>query len=117
MIKEAIAAITVLVAATSTAGTLKGVECESFEGVAAVIMQSRQKGVPLKSVMDLNRKTGAKMRKTSNMTEEKIVEWEQATQSVILEAYGSPRYSTVDYQQDAILDFRSDIYRRCLLEN
>lgn len=83
--------------------------CLSIESTAGTIMEARQVGVPMAKVMKhTHPKTG----------DDKIDEGvEKIMKAMVMDAYKRPRFSSKEYQQNAILDFRNEWYLSCLEAN
>jgi len=68
--------------------------CVIIGDTAGEIMKAHQAGVPLARVME-------------------IMGVSDFWRSVVLNAYGTPRYRTDDYQDRAVIDFTTDIMLIC----
>jgi hypothetical protein len=89
---KAITAATILI--TTTAPLAAETDpCEQLGQVAATVMEARQAGVPLSTVMDIM---------DSDLG-----------QALALDAYNQPRYRVEENQLRAIEDFRNEVERVC----
>lgn len=79
-----------------------GTFCGSRAELAAVVMDGRQSGRPLSSVMQ--RVAGAK--DTPPAVREDA-------RAMVLDAYSRPRFSTPAYQKRAVVEFSNEYYRSC----
>ena len=71
------------------------ISCEQIEITARTIMEARQAGVPLKSVM-------------------KVVKTSDAMKQVVIQAYDSSKYETDSYKKSAVEKFANKYYVSCL---
>lgn len=76
--------------------------CESLDSLSMSAMTARQKGVALVEVL--------KVAETVEGTEDQ----KQYVQSIIKQAFAQTRYSSPEYQEKAITDFRNKIYLDCI---
>lgn len=81
--------------ASDDSGEAKKYTCEQFAQVSAVIMEGRQKGMPMVDVM-------------------KVATGTPVFEEIIKQAYSVKRFSSDEYQQEAITEFSNMIYRACL---
>ena len=89
MLKAITLALT-LVATPLAAGT---VDCAQAGIMAGKLMQARQVGVPVSKVIEIFD--------------------DDAMTAIILAAYQVPRFSTDEYQQRAVADFRNEVEVMC----
>lgn len=68
--------------------------CREISNLAESIMSNRQSGASMVQMMD-------------------IADGNGLAQSLVAAAYEEPRYSTPQYQQEAISDFRDQAYLEC----
>lgn len=73
--------------------------CKAFSQMSGSIMKARQAGVDMSAMMEA---------KQSDEEATKIAH------QVIIEAYGSPRWSTNQNREKAIADFANDKYLSCI---
>ena len=73
--------------------------CSSVSELGKVIMDLRQKNVPMVTLMEYM------------TTQPELYELGSA---MIVEAYNQPRYSTPSNQQNAVTDFANDMFKVCL---
>jgi hypothetical protein len=92
MKKILLAATLISLSLTSQAAKIS---CEQIEVTARTIMDARQAGVPLKSVM-------------------KIVKDSDAMKQVAIQAYDSSKYETDSYKKSAVEKFANKYYVSCL---
>lgn len=94
--KSKIIAITLMliVSTHTTAQDLSDDDCNSIESIARQLMQHRQSGTNLKDIMS-------------------VFEWE-AARTIVLDAYGSPRYSLKKNQDKEVDEFANKWYLSCL---
>jgi len=90
MLKATLTALVV----TATPLTAETDHCKQMGDMAAQIMEAREVGVPLSSMMD-------------------IAADNDLLKALILSAYQVPRFSTGDYRQEAITDFRNEVEVMC----
>ncbi len=74
--------------------------CKAMEGIGSSIMKARQSGTPMSKSIEIADKAGDPALK-------KLIE------SLVIEAYDSPRYSTAGMQGRAQEDFANSVYLRC----
>lgn len=72
-------------------------KCKSVSELAQTIMKSRQAGVSMSSLIDMEIDPGIRALVTN----------------MVMEAYDSPRYNTEDIKQQTISDFRDEWYLKC----
>ena len=92
MKKILLAATLISLSLTSQASEIS---CEQIEVTARTIMDARQAGVPLKSVM-------------------KIVKDNDAMKQIVIQAYDSSKYETDSYKKSAVEKFANKYYVSCL---
>ena len=80
------------------AGSAQASICPTLATSAEKIMDNRQTGVPLSRMMEIAKTAG---------------DLEGILTSITLEAYNRPRYSTGEYQRNAIAEFRNEWEVRC----
>lgn len=73
--------------------------CRDLGGLAEVIMDSRQMGVPMARLMAVISDEGGS----------------QLTESLIIDAYSVPRFRTEKMQKQAVADFREKVYLECVI--
>ena len=97
--KKLIIALSLVLSAQSMAGEITKTDiCASYSLLAGVIMTKRQEGVDMaRMITALN---GGDSYDTSV--------------TIIKAAYALPRFSTADYQQNAIIDFKNDVMSECM---
>ena len=88
--KRALLILTLIIPAVSSAAENN---CPFIAKTAETIMTLRQSGTPLGRMMEI----------ANGQTV-----YVEFLRSATLEAYGKPRYATVEFQQRAIQDFRND---------
>jgi hypothetical protein len=76
--------------------------CTDLGNVSEKIMESRQINVPITDMM--------KLAENFNAVNE---QWVQIVKSITIDAYSLPRFTTVQYQKDAIRDFRNKWETMC----
>lgn len=76
--------------------------CESLDALSSSAMSARQKGLALANVL--------KVADTVDGSEDQ----KNYVQEIIKQAFGETRYSSPEYQEKAITDFRNKIYLDCL---
>jgi hypothetical protein len=75
--------------------------CLSTSLMAKVIMENRQSGVPMSSMMEvLSREEYAPLKKVSTM--------------FLIRAYEAPRWNSENLQKQEIIDFQNQIYLECI---
>jgi len=67
--------------------------CETLGDVAYKVMELRQGGVPMSTVMQIS--------------DSKLVE------AIVVDAYDQPRFSTDSYKRESANDFRNDVEVQC----
>lgn len=72
--------------------------CAQIHEVAEVVMEARQKGMPMPRLMSLS-------------------EGDALFESLVLEAYAAPRMSAPRNQQDLVNEFANDTYLQCMKAN
>jgi hypothetical protein len=70
---------------------------------AEVIMKARQNGAPIASMIDINHKQGASYAGASDLLD-----------SMTIEAYKIPQYSSPEFKKKAITDFKNKWYIKTL---
>lgn len=97
--KKLIIALSLVLSAQSMAGEITKADiCASYSSLAGVVMMKRQEGVDMaRMIAALN---GGDSYDTSLI--------------IIKAAYALPRFSTPDYQQNAIIDFKNDVMSECM---
>jgi len=68
--------------------------CEAWGKVAAKIMESRQAGMPMSTLMEISKE-------------------DKTQQALIVKAYEHPHLQTKEYIQKSIGDFRDEVYLDC----
>ena len=71
------------------------INCEQIETTARTIMNARQAGVPLKSVI-------------------KIIDSNEVMKQIVIQAYDSSKYETDSYKKSAVEKFANEYYVSCL---
>ena len=84
--KTLVASILIAIASVASANEF----CESVGKFAEITMRGRQSGVPMSQVMKYATERDNEM-----------------LQAMIMEAYNQPRYSSKEYQDRAVADFRN----------
>lgn len=69
--------------------------CQSYSTYAETVMESRQLGVDMASAYEM-------------VKDEKILS------TILMSAYDSPRYSTQDFKDNAISDFKNKWFLACI---
>ena len=72
--------------------------CQSYSTYAETVMESRQLGVDMASAYEM-------------VKDEKILS------TILMSAYDSPRYSTQDFKDNAISDFKNKWFLYCIQSN
>jgi len=67
--------------------------CETLGDVAYKVMELRQGGVPMSTVMQISDS--------------------ELVQAIVVDAYDQPRFSTDSYKREATNDFRNDVEVQC----
>lgn len=94
--KKMTLALLALLAAPATAQEMTHDEmCATFATYAEVVMKARQGGVSLGEVLD-------------------TIDGEPVLRGLVMLAYDQPRFSTAEYQQEAIDVFRDEVHLGCL---
>jgi hypothetical protein len=94
--KKLILAAALIAASTSatTANAEEGMDCEAIEALAKQIMIARQNNMPISRLMS-------------------VAGGNPGIESMVVRAYDEPRFSTRDYQQNAINDFANEAASTC----
>jgi hypothetical protein len=71
------------------------ISCEQIETTARTIMDARQAGVPLKSII-------------------KIINDNEVMKQIVIQAYDSSKYETDSYKKSAVEKFANEYYVSCL---
>lgn len=74
--------------------------CKEVDGVAKSVMGARQRGVAMADVYAVTDKMDGYLQGLFRMA--------------IKEAYAKPRFSSEEYQEKAVSDFRSEMFQACL---
>lgn len=74
--------------------------CKEVDGAAKSVMTARQRGVAMADVYEVTNKMDGYLQGLFRMA--------------IKEAYSKPRFSSEEYQEKAVADFRSDMFQACL---
>jgi hypothetical protein len=90
---KAVVAAVAIVAASSAVAETKQETCTLIGKLAAVIMEKRQDGVDMSSLMEI--------------AESEIVK------RMVIFAYDTPRYSSEDYKRTAVQDFANEAMGVC----
>lgn len=78
-------------------------ECQRVENSAKAIMNARQQGVPLATVMDMAETAGKESEYVGNLYK-----------GLIGQAYDRPRESDAGMQQTVVADFQKTFYSLCM---
>lgn len=73
--------------------------CEAMSEMAGKIMTARQRGVPMSTLATLPQSDSEEVR---NLRKE-----------LLIAAFESPRYSSEDYQEKAVVDFKNGVFLEC----
>lgn len=73
--------------------------CPRVESMSRAIMESRQVGVPLVKLLELQKRVGP------------ATEW---ARPIMMMAYHKPRYRTEEFQQREIDDFAEEMFLMCM---
>lgn len=74
--------------------------CKQIDGAAETVMKARQQGVPIAEIYKSTEKADSYVQGLFRMTAK--------------EAYSKPRFSSEEYQQKAVDDFRNEMFMACL---
>ena len=91
-----IAIIAIMLCTTAYADT-----CDTLSDLSGGVMTLRQKGVPMKTVF-------------SKFSDEEYPIFGKYIRVKIKQAYKEPRFTTAEYQNNAILDFENEAYSKCI---
>ena len=72
--------------------------CASYSKLAGTIMNNRQQGVEMATMLEVSKPSAAY----------------DIAEILIKAAYLKPRFSLPDYQQNAIIDFKNDVMSECM---
>lgn len=84
-----------LLATTAIAAPPTKEDCSAISQLAEVIMQSRQAGIDAEQMM-------------------KVGNSDPIATQLVIAAFKEPKFSTPDFQQEAISEFKSEVYLDCL---
>lgn len=99
MKKYILTTILLCAAATSNAATREEV-CPEIANLAMTIMTARQLGIPMENLMQ-----------AADQDVEQV--YEDLAKAMIMEAYSAPRYSSEEFQQQAITEFGNAVSVAC----
>ncbi len=99
MKKYILATILLCTAATSNADTREAI-CPEIANLAMTIMSARQTGVPIETLMQAADQDVEQM-------------YEDLAKAMIMDAYSAPRYSSEEFQQQAITEFGNAVSVAC----
>jgi hypothetical protein len=99
--KKLIIAIITVVFMFSVSFANAGVDCEKIEKLARAIMEKRQDGYQMSTLMGV-------MNKNDNEAAKNILK------IMIIDAYDYPNYSTVEMERETITEFGNKYYKHCV---
>ena len=75
--------------------------CQTTANLAEIVMTRRQEGVSIVEMVTIvkDMPIGSKER--------------ELTESILINAYGQPKFSTEEYIEEAITDFKNEVYLEC----
>lgn len=99
--KTAIAVMAMLLPVAAIAEPTPHEFCTEIAGLAEVIMEGRQNGTPMHAMMDVAARVSDPAMNS-------------ATETLVIDAFSHPRYSTAQYKQNTIGDFADSAYLSCI---
>ncbi len=97
--KKIILAVLLMTAASTSQAATDHETCVAVQGIAKAVMKNRQTGVGIDSVMGIANNAG---------------KLKPLITDIVITAYDSPKFSTSDYQEEAITEFGNSYYIDCI---
>ena len=101
MMKAILTAAAIAVATPAASQVSHDEACSAMADMAESIMGARQSGASLQQALDIASKA-------------KTAEVRDGIRAVAILAWGQPAFSTEEYQQKAVIDFRDNMHLYCL---